>query len=130
MFMRASFILFLWSLVGCGPAQSLNHNNKLEPIDGGDCKNLGTLISMKDYGGHTVPVISARMITEKRPNIFILGRGNAGHEHVFTLSENDFNTLQGNTGVVVRTTPDETGHTHQLLINCEYRQDPTKTPPK
>ena len=117
-------LLIIVSLVGaavaCGQVTSPT-SQKATPLSGGNCRELGAIVSMSDYAGHTVPEVEAEAIIRGTAQFYVLGAGTAGHEHMFIVTAADFANLNNNIGVFVTTNADATKHTHTVVINCKAK---------
>lgn len=77
---------------------------------GGSCGGI-----VDDNHGHTISVPRAD-VTAGTPQSYEI-RGSAGHSHTVSVSAAQF-TILGDVGMVILTSANTNGHTHQVTINC------------
>lgn len=102
----------------CGRSDGTSDSDVVAVVTGGNCAVNGTRTYLSSNHGHPVPAISNGDVNAGVQKTYPVAVGTAGHVHTITVDATNFTTLQSNTGVIIVTDPDATGHTHSITINC------------
>ncbi len=106
-----------YSFVSCTNSDDGSGNTMENPNNQGEanCTSNGTQSSISANHGHTLTVPSSDVVTGTARTYSI--QGSSGHDHMVTLSANDFASLQNNNSISVNSTNDD-GHTHSVTVSC------------
>ncbi len=80
-----------------------------------NCVENGTDTSISANHGHSLSV-SKEDVAAGTEKTYTLSQGD-GHTHEVTITESQFETLQGNTQITATSTSDA-GHTHNVTVSC------------
>ena len=106
-----------YSLVGCSSSDDGAGENNENPNNQGEsnCTDNGTLSSISANHGHSLTVSSSDVQAGSARTYSI--QGSSSHDHMVTLTANDFASLQNNDSITVSSTNDD-GHTHSVTVRC------------
>ena len=106
-----------YSLMSCSSSDDGSGDTMENPNNQGEanCISNGTQSSISANHGHTLTVPSSDVVTGSARTYSI--QGSSGHDHMVTLTANDFMSLQNNSSITVSSTNDD-GHTHSVTVSC------------
>ncbi len=108
-----------YTLVNCSSSDDSSDGPDPDPDPNGNaianCLDNGTVSSISANHGHTLSV--SRNDIEAGVEKMYSIQGSSGHDHMVTITADDFVDLQGNNNITVNSTNDD-GHTHSVTVRC------------
>ena len=104
-----------YALVGCSSSDDGAETPNPNPTGEVDCLANGTGVTIGTNHGHTLTVSKEDVNAAVAKTYSI--QGSSGHDHMVTISADDFGKLKNKTAISVTSTNDA-GHTHNVAVSC------------
>ena len=106
-----------YSLVNCSSSDDSSDEPDPDPNPNAEvnCLDNGTASSIGSNHGHNLTIPQADVQSGHQKSYSI--QGSSSHDHMVTLTETDFDVLQGNNSITVSSTNND-GHTHSVTVRC------------
>ncbi|WKB81302.1 hypothetical protein QYR09_16320 [Cellulophaga lytica] len=108
------FLVLLTCNISCSSDD--DSTNDLEDGPKGNCIENGAKITIVGNHNHTLEIATADIISGATKVYTLIGA--TGHEHMLTITAEDFATLKTNNTITIAASTNA-GHTHAVTIGCK-----------